>query len=113
MKIAINDHRKIYHIQQDFNTLFPNLKIEFYGKPNTSGGQHSDKIVDTESKTLGQCRVEHNKGEITITPHMSVNELEQHFNDAYGLAIHICKKTGNNWVEIATGNKLSLEEHNK
>lgn len=38
MKIAINDNRKIFAIQEEFNTAFPYLKLEFYSKPHKSQG---------------------------------------------------------------------------
>lgn len=113
MHIDINDHRKIYSIQHDFSAVFPNLKIEFHAKPHKTGGVPSEKSVETASKTLGQCRVEHNKGTITITPNMTVNDLEERFGDVYGLSVHILKRSGDKWVELENRNKLSLEEQNK
>jgi len=113
MNIDINDHRKIYSIQHDFNAAFPNLKIEFHAKPHKSGGVASDKMVETASKTLGQCRVEHNKGTITVTPNMTIEEIKQNFSDVYGLSVNITKKVGNNWVKLDSNHHLTLADHNK
>ena len=113
MHIDINDHRKIYSIQHDFNALFPNLKIEFHSKAHTQGGASSEKIVAESSKTLGQCRVDHNKGNITISPNMTAIELKQNFGDIYGLHVNILKKSGAKWIELENQNKLSLAEQNK
>ena len=113
MHIDINDHRKIYSIQHDFNAVFPNLKIEFHARPHKTGGVASEKNVATESKTLGECRVEHNNGTITITPHMTAAELQDRFGDVYSLSVHILKKSGNNWIKLENETRLSLEEQNK
>ncbi|MGZ3866686.1 MAG: hypothetical protein ACXVC6_13020 [Bacteroidia bacterium] len=109
MKIEINDHRKIAAIQEEFSSLFPNLIIEFYTKGSKAGSPHPDNLVK-HSKTLGECRTEHNKGEITITGGMNVNDIKQHFSDVYGLAAEIFKKSpaGRNLVE----SKRSLAEEN-
>ena len=64
MKIQINDHRKIFALQEEFNRFFPNFKIEFLGKPSKVGNPPSEKMVKA-NKTLGDCRVVHNKGELT------------------------------------------------
>ncbi len=112
MTIAINDHRKIFSIQEEFNTLFPFLKIIFFAKSNTSGGSSSEKEVTKSSKSLGECRTEHIFGNLTITPNMTVGELTQRFGDEFGLTIGILRKSGTEWVPTTEVNGMSLEAHN-
>lgn len=71
MNITINDHRKIFAIQEEFNNVFPYLKIEFFSKPHSLGGSSAKKHIKASSKTLGECRIIHNKGTITIQPNMT------------------------------------------
>lgn len=114
MKIEINNDRKIFGIQEEFNALYPNLKIEFYEKPSTLGGHPSKKLVKSSSKPLAECRTMHNTGFISILPGMTYNELKQNFSDIYGLSIEMFQKSANNtWSEIIVHEKLSLEELNK
>lgn len=110
MKITINDHRKIFAIQEEFSSLFPNLVIEFYTKEAKGGGVHPTNLVK-HYKTLGECRTEHKKGEITITPGMNVADLKQGFSDVYGLAAEIFRKSAKGRVLAESGH--SLEEENK
>ena len=110
MKITINDHRKIFAIQEEFNNLFPNLIIEFYAKANKDGAPHSDHLIKHD-KTLGECRTEHNKGTITITPNMTVGDLKQDFTDVYGLAIEVFQKSDKG--RVVAGPKHTLDEENK
>lgn len=112
MKIQINDHRKIFAIQQDFNKLFPRLKIEFLGKPNNVGSSPSKKIYSS-SKTLGDCRIKHTAGELTITPSMTAADLKQILGDKFGLSITVSRQSGTQWVETSSNNKLSLQEQNE
>lgn len=112
MNIIINDHRKIFAIQEAFSKAFPYLKLEFLSKPHTSTGSSSPKLVRRNSKTLGECRVVHNKGKITITPNMSVADLEQKFSDVYGLKIQVYRKSGTSWLETSVTDGWSLEEQN-
>ncbi len=113
MQITINDHRKVYAIQEEFNTLFPNLRIEFYVKPPNPKAPHPKKLIDAGSKTLAECRNVHNKGQLTITKGMTASELENNFNEVYGLDIEIMKRSGDKWMEISSKNSLTLEEQNK
>ncbi|MEI6488247.1 MAG: hypothetical protein WCP52_04760 [Bacteroidota bacterium] len=112
MKITINDHRKLSAIQEEFNTVFPYLKIEFYSKPNKQGGASSKKLIKHHNKTLGECRTIHNKGHITITAKMTVVDLEQRFGDIYGLGIQVFRKSGKVWLETTVTDGWTLEEQN-
>lgn len=113
MKISINDHRKIHAIQEEFNQNFPYLKIEFFSKPHASGGSSSKKLMKSSSKTLGECRTIHNKGSITITPELTVDELERRFMDVYGLSIQVFRKSGNVWLETTVTDGWTLEKQNE
>jgi len=112
MKITINDHRKIFAIQEEFSTAFPYLKLEFLSKPHEPSGKPGGKLITSKSKTLGECRTIHNKGEITITPNMTIIDLEERFEDVYGLGVQVFCKLGKTWEEISTTKKFTLEAQN-
>jgi hypothetical protein len=113
MKIEINDHRKLFAIQKEFKDTFPYLKLEFFSKPHKVGGPSSKKIMKHPSKTIGQARVIHNKGILTITPSMTVADLEQAFRDVYGLSVQIFRKSGRVWLETTATDGWTLEKQNK
>jgi len=113
MKLIINDHRKIFAIQEEFNKLFPYLKLEFFSKPHTKGGSTSKKFIKHNSKTLEECRTLHNSGEITVVPEMTVSELEQNFGDVYGLGVQVFRKSGRSWLETTVTDNWTLEEQNR
>src|SRR5687768_5927419 len=106
MTILINDRRKIFTIQTEFTKLFPNLKLEFYSKPNKRGGSPGRKIVKSSSKTLAECRTLHNSGEISITPNMTISDLKEYFANSYGLGIKVCARSGSTWIEPNGENKF-------
>ena len=113
MKITINDHRKIYAIQEEFNQLFPYLKLEFFSKPHKYAGASAKTFIKHSSKTLGECRTIHNKGELSILPQMTVFDLEQRFGDVYGLGVQVFRKSGKTWLETTVTDGWTLEEQNK
>lgn len=113
MKLLINDHRKIFAIQEDFDILFPYLKLEFFSKPQRVGSIPSGKPIKHPSKTLGECRVIHNKGKLTVTSQMTVSELVNNFSDVYGLTVKIFRKSGKAFLETTVTDKWTLEEQNK
>lgn len=114
MKIEINNHRKIFAIQKEFNTYFSGLKIEFHEKPHQQGGPPSEKIVKSSSKTLAECRTLHNEGFISIHSQMTTGDLKQRFRDNFGLTIELFQKTDDgSWRKIPMTEKSILDELNK
>ena len=113
MKITINDQRKIFAIQEEFNHFFPYLKLEFFSKPHTYGGANEKKFMKSNSKTLGECRTIHHAGQITIEPGMTVAELEQHFRDVFGLGVQVFRQSGRTWLETTVTDGWTLEEQNR
>ena len=113
MKISINDHRKIFAVQEEFNHLFPHLRLAFLSKPSKAGGTASTKIMKERSKTLGDCRVVHTKGDLTLSPSMTIADLQQSFSDNFGLSARVYLKSGNDWVETSSNGKLSMEDQDK
>lgn len=113
MKIVINDRRKIFAIQEEFNKMFPYLRLEFYAKPSKANGAPATKFVSSDSKTLAECRTLHNNGIVTIVPSMSVYDLEQQFRDVYGLGVQIFRKSGKVWLETTVTDAWTLEEQNR
>jgi hypothetical protein len=112
MLVTINDRRKISAIQEEFNSAFPYLKIEFFSKPHKINGASSKKLVKHNGKTLGECRTLHNTGKIVIKETMTVNDLEQRFSDVYGLSVQVFRKSGRVWLETTVTDGWTLEEQN-
>ena len=106
MKIQINDHRKIFAFQEEFNKFFPDLKIEFLGKPSKVGNPPSEKLVKP-TKTLGDCRVVHNKGALTLSATSTISDLKQTLADTYGLSAVFFRRSDDKWIETS-GSKSSL-----
>jgi hypothetical protein len=89
MKITINDHRKVSAIQEEFSSVFPDLRLEFHARPSRVGAPPAEKLVRDRGKSLLDCRSTHEKGEIDIEPGMSAEEIKENFRDAFGLSVEI------------------------
>ena len=112
MEITINDSRKVYAIQKEFSEMFSFLKLEFSAKPhNSSGASPGKRTSVSSSKTIGECRTVHTTGTLTITPHMTISDVDEILNDNLGLSVRIFQKSGNAWLEITT-NMIPLEKLN-
>lgn len=113
MKTVINNKRKIYAIQKEFSTLFPELEIEFYAKPSNPDGHHSPKLITKSSQSIRDCRAIHEEGIIEITPSMTVGEVKSRFSDTYGLSVEINLKSVDGVVNDPISENDILEEANE
>ncbi len=109
MKITINDRRKVFAIQESFNTAFPGLTLQFFAKPSKVGGAPSRKRIQHAGATLGDCRTSHEVGTVTITGNMTVKELERRLSDVYGLSVQVLRRSGQKWLrkDVALNSSLS------
>ncbi len=112
MKIVINDHRKIFAIQEEFNGMFPNLEIEFFAKPSKIGSVSSKKLVG-HSKKLLACRATHEEGAIEILPSMTIHELKDNFSDVFELTVKIVRKSSDSERALPVREKFTLQAENK
>jgi hypothetical protein len=109
--MQISDHRKIVEIQEEFNSLFPYLRLQFFARSNKANGPSSDKLV-RHTKTMGECRTIHKEGNVTISPFMKVSELEDVFRDVYGLEVQVLRRSGKAWLASTLTDAWTLEEQN-
>ena len=112
MKLMINQNQKISEIIEKFNQVFPFLKIEFFSNPINSFGNKKRNLIIYADKTLGECRTIVKQGELTVSPHMTVSDLENKFNSIYGLLVQVYRKSGKAWLETTLTDSWTLEEQN-
>lgn len=112
MKIIINDQVTIAAVQQEFNRLFPYLKLEFFSRRHDPGKGSALKFMQPADKKLGDIRKIQDEGEIIVTPEMRVSELEQMFGNRYGLGVQVFRKAGNSWLETVLTDSWTLREQN-
>ena len=113
MKLAINNNRRIFAIQKEFNSEYPNLSIEFYERSRKAGAA-SGTLVRSNNKNLSDCRTGNSIGFVTVEPEMTCPQLIGRFKADYGLSITVFRRNiavGPN-VSVAASNG-TLEELNK
>lgn len=111
--MLIKDEKTLEKIQEEFNEMFPFLKIEFYTGRHASGeGSPAMQQLDP-SLTIGESRQKKTEGDLKIAEEMSVAELERQFADRYGLNAQVFRKSGEIWLQTTATDSWSLEEQNR
>lgn len=107
MKIIVSGDTLVAALQEEFHAEFPFLKIEFF-QPKAS-----DKSKIAGSKAFGFYGNNGYSGQITITPAMTVAELEENFRRQYGLSTQVFRKSGKAWLETTLTDNWTLQEQNE
>lgn len=113
MKLHIDDTRSISEIQEEFNSAFPYLKLEFFKKPHEVGEASPISELIPSDSTLSKWRTNHNDGDLVITPDTKVEEMESGFQNIFGISAQVFRKSGEVWLETSATDKWTLKEQNE
>lgn len=112
MKLIINDDKMIKTIQEEFTHAFPFLKIEFFSKRHKKGEGSSKAFLKKENARIGDCRKKGSSGTISISGKQKVSEIEQLFQEVFGLPAQIFRKSGKIWLETTSTDDWTLDKQN-
>jgi len=88
------------------------LNLNSFLNPITVSALLQKNLIKHNTRTLEECRTIPNKGEIGITPLLTVSELEQRFQDVYGLGVQVLRKSGRVWLETTVTYGWTIEQQN-
>ena len=112
MMIQITTDRLIEDVQKDFSYVFPYLKIEFFRK-GTRYRQNKDKTISLPvTQTIGSVFKNNRKGNVDITPVMTVRELERNCDDQFGIMVQLYRRSGTLWLETSMTDTWTMEQQN-
>lgn len=112
MKLDISPDRTIGQVQDEFNALFPDLKIVFFSKPHKAYKGSPAKFLITDRDTPISTLLSHKQihTELLFEDDMPVWQFERHFELEYGLHIQVFRRSGNTWLETSVTDDMPLEQ---
>jgi hypothetical protein len=112
MVIKINDDRKLFDIQQDFNGVFPGLKLEFFSAPHSEDEPTPKRLRLGGESVVKMARKLHTNGFLSIDAGMTAYETEEAFRDLFGLNAQVFRRQGETWIETTRTDEWTLEKLN-
>lgn len=111
MTIQLLKNRVIGDVQQDFNELYPFLRIDFYrqvaGRLGSSVRQKLNKSVRLSA--AGRLQ----EGDLEVEDSTTVGQLEKNFRERFGLNVQVSRKSGPIWLETTITDKWTLKQQNE
>lgn len=105
--------KKIAEIQNDFQKIFPNLKIEFYNEPHDPGKGSTLRVHLPSEYELGAIGFKVNEEDLSLHENMTVQEFESKLSDEFGLFVQVFRKSGNLWMQTTATDSWTLYEQNR
>jgi len=112
MTFKIDDNKSIATIQQEFNAMFPYLKLEFFKHAHEVHQGSSKKDMLNSSLTLKQFSKKHINGTLEIEDSMKVSDLENSFQMLFKLSAQVFRKSAGTWIETSVTDDWTLRQQN-
>jgi hypothetical protein len=112
MEVVINETKTVGEIQKSFSKRFPYLKICFFKKPHATGEASPLSEMYHADELIKNIRHKDKNGVISIDGEMKVSELEELFQEVFGLSVQIFRKSGKNWLQTTTTDFWTLNQQN-
>ena len=113
MQLNISPTLKISEIQNQFNRMFPFLKIEFFKNRNLSASKFPAGQLIPPNRTIGEGQRAISDGTLEIDDNMKVQDLEKQFKDQFSLAVQVFRKSGPVWLETTMTEGWTLKQQNQ
>ena len=113
MVLTINDNHKLSEVKDQFNALFPYLKLEFFRHKHDVKRSNPKTDMLSSDLTFKKVRKKHTEGAIVVKENMSVASLEQLFQDVFGISVQVFRKSGRSWIETSVTDDWSLRRQNE
>lgn len=110
--ILIDANKNISLIQQEFNSAFPFLKLEFFKHKHGINGSSPKSDMITNDVPLNHLHTKQSKDTFEITEDMPVSEVEQLFHKCFGISAQVFRKSGRSWLETSVTDDWTLRRQN-
>jgi hypothetical protein len=108
--LHISPNRHIHEVQQEFNAIFPFLRLDFYklqeADPHLLVKKHINNSNPLKSAGLKKS------GWLAVSENMTVSELEKQLHHDYGLEAQVSRQSGILWLETTMTDNWTLRQQN-
>lgn len=112
MTLRIEHNSSVADIQHTFSLEYPYLKIEFFEPCHRSVPPRKRKGVSGET-ALGNIGKILSPADLEFNEETSVAELEEKFQEMFGISVQVYRRAGNIWIETNITDKWTLKHQNE
>jgi hypothetical protein len=113
MYLHIHDSRTLKELQDDFSSVFPYLRLEFYTRRQRAGQHASSRSLLNPFLQVVTIRRQHRNGAIEIREQMKAKQVEQLLKREYSLPAEVLHYTKAGWLQTEVADEATLQELNE
>jgi hypothetical protein len=113
MHININDNTTLREIQEVFSNYYPFLKIRFYSQRHKKYEASPEQYEIDPDILIGDIKALHVAGLLEILPLYRVSDVEQEFQERFGLSAQILCKEKRSWKQTTGMDDFTLKALNE
>ena len=110
--MKITDSKKLKDLQDEFKSIFPYLKIEFFSSPHSLGMGSNEADILSTNLTVGEVRKNKKIGSIQLEGSMPVGVSEQLLQERFGLNVQVYRISHGKWLQTWVTDLWTLDEQN-
>ena len=100
----------IIEFNQEFQKLFPLLKVAFYSKKHKHFEGSKEKAMISEEMTLGSITKANLDDQLEIEEGTSVDQFETMLEAKYGLHAQVFRKSRDQWLQTSITDSWTLQK---
>lgn len=110
--MKINTNSKLSEIQKEFNDSYPGLKLEFYSKEHKDHAGSPKSVQIDEDLIVTDLNENLQEGLLNIEESKRVSDIEQEFEDKFGLYVQVFRRSKELWLQTVTTDHWDLKTQN-
>jgi hypothetical protein len=111
MLLIIGNNQKASVVKENFNKLFPYLKLEFFRKKHGLYKDNNKKDVLLSDMIL-RAKPGCEENDMVISGDTTVADLERRFCETFGISTQVFRKSGKSWIETSVTDDWTLKHQN-
>jgi hypothetical protein len=113
LKLNISGANAVKELQDQFSSLFPFLRINFFKRGRVVDKVPAERVIlFSQDVKLNDINPGMRDGDLEFSEATRVSELENMFNEKFGLSIQVLRKSGNLWLDTSRTKSWTLKEQN-
>ncbi|MET0462987.1 MAG: hypothetical protein ABW007_07530 [Chitinophagaceae bacterium] len=109
--LYISPSKYVYELQQEFSSMFPHLRLEFYRRSGNEAAAAAKQLIPRTVlfRDLGVTET----GAVEAGSEITVAELEDFFLKKFGILAQVVRQSGTIWLETTMTDDWTLFRQNE
>lgn len=111
--MKINKTSKLSELKEQFQNIYPGLKIEFYYKEHDDHAGSHVSVEINDNPMVSEISSDFEEGNINLYQGRTVAQVEKDFEELFGLHVQVFRKSKELWLQTISTDDWDLDTQNR